>query len=297
MYQLPETSPPTDHRHAAAHDCLRLLKHALVYPCQMSLSRRERAQSYDIVAAAYDRVRPSYPDEVLDDLVALSGLPTRGRILELGCGSGIATLALAERGYRILALEAGHWMAALAREKLARFPMVDVEVCDVERWASAGRVFDLVLCAASYHWLMAEERVILASRALRGGGALAIVDYLHVRGGSQVFFDRTQDCYRKHMPDSSLDFALKDAADEEIDIHDLETSDRFLKPVIRKYDKTLEYDPDAYIDLLGTYSRHIRMDAKERARLFRCIRSLIPETADSKVLKRYMIELIVARHL
>src|SRR5919199_6293135 len=68
--------------------------------------------SFDEVALLYDQVRPGYPERLFDDVVALSGIPPQGRILEIGCGTGQATLPFARRGYQIQCVELGASMAA-----------------------------------------------------------------------------------------------------------------------------------------------------------------------------------------
>jgi 2-polyprenyl-3-methyl-5-hydroxy-6-metoxy-1,4-benzoquinol methylase len=72
----------------------------------------------DEVALLYDAVRPGYPEALFDDVVALSGIPPGGRILEVGCGTGQATVPFARRGYRILCVELGENLAAVARHNL-----------------------------------------------------------------------------------------------------------------------------------------------------------------------------------
>lgn len=44
-------------------------------------------------------MRPGYPDELFADLVAVTGMDERSSVLEVGCGTGQATLldAIAER--------------------------------------------------------------------------------------------------------------------------------------------------------------------------------------------------------
>ena len=85
--------------------------------------REELRQTFATVATLYDRVRPTYPAELLDDLAARI---RRGRVLEIGPGTGQATVPLAERGFEIVALELGVELAALARAKLARFPTASI---------------------------------------------------------------------------------------------------------------------------------------------------------------------------
>ena len=73
------------------------------------------------------------------------------RLLELGCGTGQATVPLAERGYRVLALDLSEGMAALARRKLAAFPAVEVVHAALDEWPLPKEPFDAVLAATSFH--------------------------------------------------------------------------------------------------------------------------------------------------
>jgi 16S rRNA A1518/A1519 N6-dimethyltransferase RsmA/KsgA/DIM1 with predicted DNA glycosylase/AP lyase activity len=66
---------------------------------------REQRFTFDEVGAQYDRYRPGYPDQLFDDLVSLSGISHDERVLEIGCGTGQATRALARRGFSMSCLE------------------------------------------------------------------------------------------------------------------------------------------------------------------------------------------------
>src|SRR3712207_9472293 len=79
---------------------------------------------FDEDAERYDRARPGYPPALFDDLAALAGIGPGCRVLEIGCGTGQATVPLAERGCEVVAVELGPQMAAVARRNLARFPAV-----------------------------------------------------------------------------------------------------------------------------------------------------------------------------
>ena len=83
--------------------------------------------TFDEVPELYDRARPTYPDALFDDLGALVGdRPRHGglRLLEIGPGTGKATVALVARGYEVTAVELGERLAAVARRNVVR--------CDVK---------------------------------------------------------------------------------------------------------------------------------------------------------------------
>lgn len=79
-------------------------------------------RGFDEFAEAFDRTRPVCPPALFDDLVPLAALQPGARVLEIGCGTGQATLPLAERGLHITAVELGAQLAARARQRLAAFP-------------------------------------------------------------------------------------------------------------------------------------------------------------------------------
>src|SRR5437879_699745 len=87
---------------------------------------RSLRTTFNEVAATYGQARPRLPPELFDDLVELTRVPPGGRVLEIGCGTGSATVALAQRGYRVVAVELGDELAATARQNLTAHPNVDV---------------------------------------------------------------------------------------------------------------------------------------------------------------------------
>ncbi|HEY5988888.1 MAG TPA: class I SAM-dependent methyltransferase [Streptosporangiaceae bacterium] len=101
-------------------------------------------------AELYDRARPGYPPEMFDDLVELAGIGPGCRVLEIGCGTGQATVPLAERGCRIVAVELGAAMAGIARDRLARCPAAEVVTSSFEAWPLPPEPFDVVLAATAF---------------------------------------------------------------------------------------------------------------------------------------------------
>jgi len=77
---------------------------------------RERLrQTFETVAARYHEARPGYPEALYDTLTGLTRItPDADEILEIGCGTGKATIPLARRGFAITGVELGAALAAAA---------------------------------------------------------------------------------------------------------------------------------------------------------------------------------------
>src|SRR5215207_9145809 len=112
--------------------------------------------TFNQAARDYDAIRPGYPAELFDDIVALAALPVDGRILEVGCGTGQATLPFARRGYAMHCLDIGADLVAVAREHCRPYPNVDFEVVAFEDWEAPAETFDLVMSATAWHWVPPE---------------------------------------------------------------------------------------------------------------------------------------------
>lgn len=141
----------------------------------MSGIDRSQRITFEEQADLYDAISRGYPAQLVDQIVALAGLPADGRILEIGCGSGQATVAFAERGYRIVAVELGERLAQLAREKLRAFPQVTVIRHEFESWPLPAQPFHLILSADAFHWIEPQVGIPKLAQALVPGGTVALV--------------------------------------------------------------------------------------------------------------------------
>lgn len=76
------------------------------------------AWSYDVLMADAEYVDRS---AFLERLLRQSPFPV-GTVLDLGCGTGTVAWLLAERGYRVIGVDASEEMLSVARGKCAKFP-------------------------------------------------------------------------------------------------------------------------------------------------------------------------------
>jgi SAM-dependent methyltransferase len=236
---------------------------------------RERLRTtFNSAALLYHRARPDYPEELFDALVRLCDLRPGDRLLEVGCGTGKATLPLARRGFAITCVEMGPELAAEARRNLAGFPDVEIVPSAFETWRPpAGRGYELVFAATSWHWIDPAARYRLAWDLLRPGGHLAFWGASHVfPAGGDPFFREIQDVYDEigEGPPAGAEYLqpaeLPDARDE------IRASGLFDQVETRHFDWAISYDADSYIELLETFSGHIAMEPWQRDRLYGEIR-------------------------
>lgn len=252
-------------------------------------------ETFNEDAELYDRARPGYPRALFDDLAAHSDIRPGSRVLEIGCGTGQATLALAERQYEITCIELGANMAAVAKRKLAGFPSVQVVNSAFEEWPLPTEPFDVVFAATAFHWLDPAIRVVKAADALRIGGTLATVSTHHIAGGDTEFFAEVQTCYERWDPSTPIGLRLQPAAAIPSDSEELDRSGRFGPSTFRRYEWDLTYSTSAYIETLLTYSGHRALALEARANLLACIAHVSETRYGGRITKRYMTELRTAR--
>jgi SAM-dependent methyltransferase len=163
------------------------------------LKRHDRRAGFDLDADTYDRTRPVLPAPLFDDLVRQAGLSPGDRVLEIGCGTGQATVPLAERGLRVTAVELGPSLAARARTRLRHFRGVDVLTTSFEDWAAPPeehfRHFRAVVAVNSLHWIDPAARYAKPARLLVPGGAVAVASCRWARpaDADRFFFDVEED--------------------------------------------------------------------------------------------------------
>ncbi len=244
--------------------------------------------TFDRAAELYERARPDFPDELVDDVVALAELGPRSRVVEIGCGTGKATLPLAGRGLQITCVEPGASLAAIALRKLAPFPGVEIVNADFETWRPDRAGYDAVVAFTAFHWIPRELRYPSVAAVLREGGALAVAMVHHVvTEDSDPFFFEVQADYEA-VGKGGEPPGLDDVEDFGAE---MKASGLFRVVAERRYPWDVEYTADAYVDVLGTYSDHLMQEKETRKRLFDLIRARI---GDRTVRKSYLATLDVA---
>jgi ubiquinone/menaquinone biosynthesis C-methylase UbiE len=133
------------------------------------------ARPFDGWATEYDRYRPGYPDALFDEISSRLDLPAAARIVDLGAGTGIATLAMARRGWRPTAVEPGAAMLERLRDSARSIGrMVETVEAKAEETGLPDAAFDLATAAQAFHWFDRPTAVAEMARIVRPGGGAAL---------------------------------------------------------------------------------------------------------------------------
>ena len=140
--------------------------------------KRTLAGAFAGQGADYDRLRPGYPDAVLDAMLApLAGSAPTLRAIDLGAGTGKLSSALAERGLEVTAVDTSEAMLEVARARGGTITAgsLATRLARAEETGLPAASAELVTVAQAWHWFDAEEASAEVARLLAPGGVLALV--------------------------------------------------------------------------------------------------------------------------
>ncbi|MBV9848254.1 MAG: class I SAM-dependent methyltransferase [Armatimonadetes bacterium] len=133
-------------------------------------------------ATYYTSGRPPYSRDLVPTLAAEGRLDGSGRLLDVGCGPGILSLALANHFEEVIGLDPDREMLAEGARRAAQSGLENIQ------WAQ-GRaeeistldlgMFRMVTFGQSFHWTDRERVAEMVYDRLESGGVLAIISHAH----------------------------------------------------------------------------------------------------------------------
>ena len=227
---------------------------------------------FDASAADYERHRPAYPNAVIQEMLDLSDLRPDSRLLEIGCGTGQATLSLASRGYSIDCVDPGKNMISLAQEKCRQWPRVRFISARFEEAILPSGAYDLVFSAQAFHWITPVMRLRKAARLLRPGGSLALL-YNYPAAARGEALERLSSLIHR-ASDGRLppwDYA------EEVRgwLREMEGCSLFQRPSIFRHSWYQRYTAEEYVGLFRTYSDFLSLPKALQQRVAAAIHRFI----------------------
>ena len=233
-----------------------------------------RALSFGSVAAAYERFRPGYPDEVVDEVLAYAGRPIRSA-LEIGAGTGKATRVFAARGIAVTASDPDADMLT----ELRRHVPADVEVVRASfEELGHDRAYDLVFAAAALHWTDPTDRWSRMAALLVPGGVFASFGgQMHL--ADPAVEDAAQAVRSSYLLDDGI--PSPDGTSEDSPMQrpgtELVKSDHFADVRQLTIERRTTASAGDYLGHLATISAYLELAAPTREQLFDEIRGVLPE--------------------
>jgi SAM-dependent methyltransferase len=123
-------------------------------------------------ASGYARFRPSYPPALVDWVLAESGVRPADRVADIGCGTGILTRLLAQRGLAVVGIDPNEDMLAEARG--AGGP-TEYRRGEAAATGLGDASVELVTVAQAFHWFDADAALAEFHRVLGPGGHVATI--------------------------------------------------------------------------------------------------------------------------
>jgi SAM-dependent methyltransferase len=254
----------------------------------------ERSRLFDREAERYDRCRPSYPDAVVDAL--LGPQPSGLEVLDVGCGTGIASRLMAERGAKVLGVEVAPRMAEIARSH-----GIGVEVGAFEDWEPAGRTFDRVTSAQAWHWLDLPVATEKAASVLPPGGRLCLI--WNAGSPPDDLADALAEVYARALPSNIHTVYRGYAAHRATDRRSGLTAELAAIAAVPAFDTPTEtwfawtqtYGRDEWLEQLLSRSDHTALDLAAQQQLFEGIGAAIDDFGGSFVMNFETVLIVATR--
>jgi ubiquinone/menaquinone biosynthesis C-methylase UbiE len=148
----------------------------------------------------YRRYRPSYPEAIIDWIVADAGLKPGDTVVDVGCGTGISSRLFAARDLAVVGVDPNPSMLEAAKAEGSdgiRWVLGDGESLPIDD-VIAGPVRAIV-GGQSFHWLDVPKAFARFREVLADDGR--VVPFWNLRDASKPLMARYEMLLRRHCPE------------------------------------------------------------------------------------------------
>jgi len=206
-------------------------------------------------AAKYDKMRPLYVKELYSDILGYANL-SEAKVLEIGIGTGQATLPFLKQGFQITAVDLNSAMIEFSQKKFFMYKNIDYINQAFEDIVSKNDDYDIIYSASAFHWIDEQVGYPKVYSLLKRTGTLALFwNHPVLREESlnekmQVVYDKYFSANRKKTP------IHKYSCEKCEEIIEKLKSYKFCQIKCNVYYATRILNGKEYIELLETYSDH-----------------------------------------
>jgi len=235
--------------------------------------------TFDKVVDKYEKFRPGYPDDLYRMLFEYAPIDGSSKVVEVGIGSGQATLPVLKTGCALTAVEYGENFSKLCEKKFAEYKKFSVINEKFENVSFPGSQYDLVYSATAFHWVPEAIGYPKVYDMLKPGGVFArFANHPYRDKGNPALSDEIDELYLKYYC-GYYGKDMKNGAEYS------EAQARETAQIAEKYGftdirhamfyRTRTFSAGEYVALLGTYSDHIAIEETIRTEFFAKIEEAI----------------------
>ncbi len=245
----------------------------------MTDNRKKLGSTFDTAAELYNRMRPGYVDELYAAIFDYISIGKDSRVVEVGSGTGQATLPVLKTGCELTAVEYGENLSRMLKDRFKEYDRFSVITGKFEDVPLEENAYDLVFSATAFHWVPEEIGYPKVFSILKKGGAFArFANRPHVSADAPDLAGEINDIYNDHynsyygVKSGSKKWFTEDNAKE---ISMIPAKYGFTDIKYHLFHRTRVFTSEEYIGLLGTYSDHIAIEESVRNVFFGRIKEAI----------------------
>jgi SAM-dependent methyltransferase len=216
----------------------------------------------------YNEIRPPYPDQIYEFLLATGALRTNASTLEIGAGNGLATRRLLDFGANPLTVVEPDQRFSSLLTSLATGYNTDIRViaASFEEAVLPRNHYDLVAAATSFHWIQPSIGLAKVAAVLKPGGYVAL--WWHVFGDGDredPYHEATRTILQPlaSSPSGAPD-TVPFALDTPARLRDFSSTGQFEKPAYTAYRWTFVLNTEQVGALYATFSSISRLPEEQR---------------------------------
>lgn len=217
---------------------------------------RDLKTSFNDIGHDYDKFRLDYPSEVLDYIISKTSITPQSKILEIGAGTGIASLAFAKRGFSMTMVDSNNKPLALTKSKLSDYDNMKYIESVFENVQLPATSFDFIFSAQAFHWIDPAKGFTKVHSLLAPNGFFAVFWNLARREESPLLKE-TRKLYEKYCPGFHFGEARRAA-------NQLLKSNLFKNGEKKSFGRVISFSKKYYVEMIQTYSWVASLSFKRR---------------------------------
>ena len=224
-------------------------------------NKKDLGGTFDTAVSLYEKMRPGYVADIYKAIFDYVDIGESSRVVEVGSGSGQATLPVLQTGCSLTAVEYGENFSGLLRVPLE------------------NDTYDLVFSATAFHWVPEDIGYPKVYSILKEGGAFArFANRPQISADDPELLREIDEIYDGHynkyygVRSGTRKWFTEESARA---IADIPAKYGFTDIRYHLFRRDRTFTAEEYVQLLGTYSDHIAIEESERKIFFAKIEDAI----------------------